>query len=151
MSHSLRGLSTKKLLYIYDYLKKSKIINVGNSIYNNNYNAYQSFIKLIELMYYDIKKYEKLNIHEINNIDKIKSFFIMYVKNIAKKYNTSIDIINELNKKLELLSKRITVDDLIVDIKSFLRLPDYLIISEFINLTVDKIIERFNQQHRNTL
>ncbi len=147
-SHSLRGLESEQILEIYNYFKNAKIIKQNNEVGLQNEKMFNALIKLTKVMYEEVKNYETSEIYNIQSKTEAENYLIKLFIEKAVCFSISKAKIDENIKKIKKALSLLNEWDAVNGVKSILKVPDYLFVSEIVNITTEKLAVRLTQSFK---
>jgi len=148
-SHSLRGLPSQKIIEIYNYFKSATIVPYINDASIQNSKMFLGLILQTKLMFEEIKQYEDSEIHKIKTKLEAENFLLQFFKNNIATFHCSKTTIDENIIKIKEAFSILKNESSVKGVKSILRLPNYLLISEIIYTTSEKLAVRLQQSFKN--
>ncbi len=148
-SHSIRGLNSEQILNVYNYFENAKIIKSDNEVSLQNVKMFNALIKQTKIVYNEIKEYEKSEVHKITKKIESEKYLTEYFTEKAVCFATSKQLIDENILKIKNAINRLNEWDAVNGVKAILRIPDYLLVSEIVYTTAEKLAIRLQQSFKN--
>jgi sulfatase maturation enzyme AslB (radical SAM superfamily) len=149
ISHSLRGLKAEQILEVYNYFNTAKITTFDNEVGLQNEQIFKALIKQIKIMYEEIKEYEKSEINYITSKTEAEKYLTGYFTEKAVCFATSKQLTDESAQKIKDSISQLNESEAINGVKAILRIPDYLLVSEIVYTTAEKLAVRLKQSFKN--
>lgn len=147
-SHSLRRLESEQILQVYNYFATAKIANLDNEVGLQNDRMFKALIKQTKIMYEEIKEYERSEVHTIQNKAEAEIYLTEYFAEKAIYFSTSKQLMDENIKKIREAISQLNESEAVAGVKAILRIPDYLLVSEVVYTTTEKLAVRLKQSFK---